>query len=115
MELDAVPAVKTTPDGFPSGSWSFGPISVAWSLRNDNEVDVTLSILGIQVDTLSGTITSNDASLSDNVNILGIVKGTLTIEADYAAGSTTNGLYIKGSISGPGFNVPNFSYRIIAW
>jgi hypothetical protein len=115
MELPIVPTSKTTPDGFPSGSWTFGPLTVTWSLKNNDEVDVAVSILGIQIDTLTGSVTSTSTRISDNVNVLGIVSGTITLEADYAPNSTTNGLYVKGQLSGPGFNLPSFSYRIIPW
>jgi hypothetical protein len=109
------PGTKKTPDNFPNGNWSFGPLAVKWDLKSNNEIDVSVSVLGFQIDKLSGGISPNNSSVTDNVNVLGLITGTVTLEGDYTAGASTNGLYVKGQLAGPGFDLPKFSYRIIAW
>jgi hypothetical protein len=97
-----------TTDAFPSGTWSFGPVTVSWDLTAGNEADVTVSVLGIQVDTLKGSIKNGTVTVENAINILGLVTGTLELDGK------PDGLYISGELKGPGFDLP-FSHRIIAW
>ena len=102
------------PDKLPSGSWGIGPLLVQWSLQPNNEVDVTVSVLGIQIDELDITLNQKDAEVKDNVDILGIVKGTIGLKAIYGQ-PNGNGLYLEGELSGPGFDTGQLNYCIIPW
>ncbi len=95
-------------DTLPSGTWTLGPVTVSWNLTGGNEVDVTVSVLGIQVDKLTGTLTANGPVIRNDVNVFGIVEGVLELEGK------SDGLYIAGELKGPGFDLP-FNHRIIAW
>lgn len=103
-----------TPDAFPNGNWGIGPITVSWNLKEHDEIDVTVSVFGIQIDTLTGTVAHNNAKITNDIDVLGLAKGTLTLEGDYAQNSSNNGLWLKGHLSGPGFSIP-LNYRIVAW
>jgi hypothetical protein len=102
-------------DNFPSGSWSWGPLTVAWSLKNNDEIDVSAKVLGIDVDDLTGVIGPNDLKLSDQLSVLGIVTGNVTLEAKYSQGPATDGLWFTGQIKGPGFDTGSQTVRIISW
>jgi hypothetical protein len=108
MAVAAVAPITKTTDGFPSGSWSFGPVTVSWDLTAGNEADVTVSVLGIPVDTLKGSIKNGTVTVEDTINILGLVSGNLELDGK------PDGLYISGELKGPGFDLP-FNHRIIAW
>jgi hypothetical protein len=111
----AAPAAVANTDKFPSGSWGFGPLAINWDLKAGNEVDVDLSVLGLDIDSLSGTLSSGNAQLTDTLNILNIVKGTITLDAKYGATDNTNGLYVMGDLTGPGFHYGPLNHRIISW
>jgi hypothetical protein len=102
-------------DSLPSGTWGLGPISISWSFSNYDEVDIAISILGIAVDKLTGTISPTATTLDDTVNILGIITGSLALEAKYATTDNTNGLYLTGQLSGPDFNTNALNVRILSW
>ena len=53
--------------------------------------------------------------MSDNINVLGIVNGTLGISAVYGRTDNTNGLYLIGKLTGPGFDTGLMNFRIIPW
>lgn len=103
-----------TPDTLPQGTWGIGPLLISWSLKSGNEVSVTASVLGIQVDALSLTLNSKTSQVSDNIDLLGIVTGTIGLEAKYGQ-ATGNGLYVTGQLSGPGFNTGILNHIIIPW
>jgi hypothetical protein len=110
-----MPTAATGTDKLPSGSWTFGPLTVQWSIKPNDEVDVDLSVFGIDVDTLSGTLTKTAATIANHVDVLGIVKGDLSFTAKFDQGSTTDGLWIGGQIKGPGFDSGVLNHRIIPW
>lgn len=110
-----VPIATSGSDKFPSGSWSYGPLNIQWSLKENDEVDVEVSILGIDVDDLTGTLTSNSASLSDELNVLGLVKGSLGLTAKYSQGPEIDGLWITGQITAGSWNSGVLNHRIIPW
>jgi hypothetical protein len=106
--------MAATPDKFPSGSWGFGPVLVQWSLKSINEADVTVSVLGIQIDELDLLLNKGCAEVSSDINLLDLVKGTLGLKAIYDQ-PNGNGLYINGQLSGPGFDTGVLNYCIIPW
>ena len=107
--------MAASPDTLPSGSWSLGPLTVTWSLKSGNEVDVTFSVLGIDIDTLSGTLNNQDFEVKDNINLLGLVTGTIGLKAVYGGAPGTNGLHIEGRLQGPGFDTGDMDFIIIPW
>ena len=110
-----VPVATAGTDSYPSGSWSFGPIKVDWDVKAGDELDISVSVFGIDVDDLSGTLNSNTASISDRVNLLNIITGTLTLTAKYNQGPSADGLWISGELKGPLFDTGNLNHRIIPW
>lgn len=102
-------------DQFPSGSWGFGPINIKWSVKDNNEIDIDVSVLGIDVDDLTGTLTSNSASLSDTLDVLGIVKGTLGLTAKWNQGAATDGLWISGQVTAGTWSSGTLNHRIVPW
>ena len=102
-------------DTLPSGTWGLGPLLIAWSLINQDEIDISFSILGIDIDTLTGIIGPGNTTIQDTVNVLGIVTGDLALEAKFATTDGSNGLYLTGQVSGPGFNTNTLNARIIPW
>ena len=100
-------------DTLPSGSWGIGPLIVHWDLKALNEVDVTVSVLGVNVDTLSGTVNSTDAVIESDVNILGVVTGHLKISAIYV--DPDAGLWIEGELKAPGIDTGALKHRIVSW
>lgn len=116
MAMLAPQAVSaTSQDKLPSGSWGFGPINIQWSLEDNDEVDIQVSVLGINVDKLSGTLNANNASVDDNLDILGIVKGDLTFTAKYNQGPGVDGLWVSGQVSAGPWNSGQMNHRIVPW
>jgi hypothetical protein len=112
-EAPEVMAIGT--DKLPSGTWNLGPVNIQWSLKAINEIAVDLSIFGIDVDTLSGTLGPHSTKLQDTINVLGIVTGPLALTATYGAADDRNGLYLEGRLSGPGFDTGPLNSRIVPW
>jgi hypothetical protein len=110
-----VPVAVTGSDNLPSGSWSFGPLTVQWSIKSDDEIDIDVSVFGFDIDKLTGTLTSQATTIADTVNVLGLVTGNLSFTAQYGQGSTTDGLWIDGQLKGPGFDTGVLHHRIIPW
>jgi hypothetical protein len=102
-------------DTLPSGTWNLGPVAIVWDVKDSDEIDVNVSILGINVDTLSGTLSTGDVVIKDTVNILGIITGDLSLEAKYATTDNTNGLYLTGQLSGSGFNTNTLNIKLLSW
>lgn len=111
----AVPVAATGTDKLPSGSWSFGPIGAEWSIKDNDEIDIEVSVFGFDIDDLSGTLTSTAATITDTVNILNLITGTLSFTAKYNQGPTSDGLWIGGQLKGPGFDTGVLNHRIIPW
>jgi hypothetical protein len=111
----AVPTATGGTDQLPSGSWGFGPISIQWSIEPNNEVDVQVSVLGINVDKLSGTLSSSQAGISDTLNVLGIVNGSLGLAVKYGQGPSADGLWISGQVTAGSWNSGALNHRLIAW
>ncbi|CAJ2849146.1 Uncharacterised protein [Burkholderia pseudomallei] len=103
-----------TTDKFPSGSWGIGPLVINWNLRAGNEVAVSVSVLGVQIDELDITINQKNAEVKNDVSVLGLVSGVIGLNAVYDQPSG-NGLYFEGQLSGPGFDTGNLYYCIIHW
>jgi hypothetical protein len=110
-----VGAALANTDKFPSGSWGFGPLGIQWSLKAGNEVDVDVSVLGVDIDDLTGSLKPGDATLTNTLNVVDIVKGTTALEAKYGPKDNTNGLYLTGDLSGPGFHYGPLNHRIVSW
>jgi hypothetical protein len=106
--------MASTPDKLPSGSWGFGPVLIQWDLQADNEVLVDVSVLGIQVDELTGTLNGEKLNIDDKIDLLGIVKGEIGLEAKYGQ-PNGNGLYVDLELTAPGFDIGPVSYCIIPW
>lgn len=102
-------------DKLPSGTWKLGPVNIQWRLTGINEVDAAVSIFGVDIDTLSGTLNSDTTELQDTVNVLGVVTGTLALLAKYEMADDRNGLYLDGRLTGPGFDTGPLNSRIISW
>lgn len=102
-------------DKLPSGTWSLGPLNITWSLKSASEIDVDVSVFGIDVDTLSGTLSATNMKIGDTINILGLITGNLGIEAKYNSPGNDNGLYLEGQLSGPGFSTGPLNFRIVPW
>jgi hypothetical protein len=115
MAMAGIPIAAAGTDKLPSGSWSYGPITVQWSVKNNDELDISISILGFDIDDLSGTLSPNDAKVTNTINILGLIAGSLTFEAKYNQGPATDGLWISGQLKGPGFDTGVLNHRIIPW
>ena len=107
------PALGT--DKFPSGSWTLGPLTIQWSLKAGNVVDIEVSVFGVDVDSLKGTLSGTTTKIQDDVSVLGIVTGSIAVEAKYNTGNNNDGLYLEGRLTGPGFDTGQLSHRIISW
>jgi hypothetical protein len=110
----SAPLAAAGTDRFPSGSWGLGPINIQWSLKSGNEVDVDVSVIGVKIDTLTGTLSAQNTRLQDDLNILGIVQGALALEARYGL-ADDSGLYVEGQLQGPGFNTGQLRSKILSW
>ncbi|HVP84869.1 MAG TPA: hypothetical protein VMS78_09120 [Rhizomicrobium sp.] len=102
-------------DTLPSGSWGIGPLVIHWSLKSQSEIDVEVSVFGIDVDELTATLSARNAKISDDIDILGIITGSIGLEARFAPGAKDNGLYLEGRLSGPGFDTGEMDFRIVPW
>jgi hypothetical protein len=111
----AVPKATSGPDQLPSGSWGFGPINILWSIEPNNEVDVQVSVLGINVDKLSGTLSAQQAALQEELNVLGLVTGNLGFATKTGQGPVGDGLWITGQVTAGGWQSGQLNHRIIAW
>ena len=109
------PQAASGDDHFPSGSWNFGPVGITWDLAANNEVDVSVTVLGISVDKLSGTINQQNCEIKDNINVLGIVTGTIGVKADYSGNAAQSGLWLEGQLTGPHFDTGPLNVRIVSW
>jgi hypothetical protein len=99
----------------PSGTWILGPVTLAWSLQDLDEIDLTVSVLGVTVDTLAGTLSKTQTEIADQINVFDLVKGSLSLTAKYDTTDGTNGLYLAGQLTGPGFDTGVLSVKIISW
>jgi hypothetical protein len=88
-------------------------LTIQWSLKPLNEVDVSVSLLGVDVDDLKGTLNSTDLQLSSEINLVAI-HGNVILEAKYNA-ANQNGLWIGGRLQGPGFDTGQMNWPIIPW
>ena len=112
----SIPAATTgVADNFPSGSWGFGPVSISWSVKGGDEIDVSVSVLGINVDQLSGTLSPTATSVSDNLNILGVITGALTLTAKYSQGPAIDGLWVSGQVTAGPWKSGTLNHRILPW
>lgn len=102
-----------SPDKLPSGSWGIGPLNIQWSLKSLTEVDVSVSLFGIDIDDLKATLSGTQMEISDEINLLA-VQGTITLDVKYDV-PNQNGLWIGGRLQGPGFDTGQMNYRIIPW
>jgi hypothetical protein len=98
----------------PSGSWSFGVLTVTWSINNDDSIDVKLSVAGFDVADVTGTLTSTNTSIDDKVSLLGVITGDLTLTAKYNDG-TDNGLWISGQITAGSWSSGQLNHCILPW
>lgn len=105
----------TTADKLPGGTWGWGPISLTWDLNAQGGVDVDVSILGIDIDTLSGSLNADGASLSDTLDILGIVQGVLGLKLVRGQGPAQDGLWVSGHFTAGPFNPPPFNIRVVSF
>lgn len=110
-----VPTAASGSDKFPTGSWSYGPLNVQWNIKNNDEVDVDVSVLGIDVDELSGTLTADKSSVSNQLAVLGIVKGSLGLTANYNQGPDIDGMWITGQVTAGPWDSGVLNHRIIPW
>ncbi len=115
MATSPIPVATGGTDKLPSGSWSFGPVNIEWSLRPNNAVDIDVSILGFDIDNLTGTLSSDNRTLSETLDILGLVKGDLELEAKFGQGSSGDGLWVTGQISAGSWHSGQLNHRIITW
>lgn len=104
-----------TPDLLPSGSWGIGPLLIKWDLKPGNEIDVQVSALGINLDTLSGSLDKANLKIEDKVDLLGIVTGNIELLTVHGAKDNTNGLHIEGRLSGPGFDTGKLDHILVHW
>jgi hypothetical protein len=105
----------TGTDTLPSGTWGLGPLSINWSIKSLTEIDVQITVFGIDVDDLKGTLSPANTKIEDDLNVLGIVTGDIAIEAKYNQGPATDGLYLEGQLKGPGFDTGQLNIRIVPW
>lgn len=115
--MTTAPATPKSPvDALPSGSFSIGIVGVQWSVKSATEVDVTVSVLGVSVDTLDATLSGTDSKIVNSVNVLGLVTGTLGVEAVYGDPTpANNGLWLEGQLTTiGGVKLGPFKYNIIA-
>ena len=108
-------AARIGNDHFPSGSWGLGPLNIQWSIKDLDEVDVDVSILGIDIDHLSGTIDKGKLSIGNHVSVLGLISGDLEIEAIHDQGVAADGLWLEGQLAGIGFNTGPLMVRLFSW
>jgi hypothetical protein len=102
-------------DGFPSGSWGFGPVSITWSLKAANAVDVGVSVLGINIDNLTGTLSPGNCSLKDNLAVLGVVNGSLELDAIYQGTPAEQGIWVRGEFKVLGIDSGVLNHRIVSF
>jgi hypothetical protein len=100
-------------DKKPGGTWTWGPLGITWDLNDQGGVDVEVSVLGIDIDTLSGSINPNGAGLSDTIDILGLVTGTLGLNLIVGQGPAKDGLWLTGQFTAEGYSTGPFNVRIV--
>jgi hypothetical protein len=88
-------------------------LNIQWGLKSGNEVDVSVSLFGIDIDDIKGTLSPTDLALSSNINLLAI-EGTLTLDVKYSSPGQ-NGVWVGGRLQGPNFDTGLMNWRIIAW
>lgn len=115
MATSPIPVATGGTDKLPSGSWSFGPVTIQWSLQANNAVDVEVSVLGFDIDNLTGTLSTNNTSLSETLDILGLVKGDLELVAKFGQGPSGDGLWVTGQINAGHWQSGQLNHRIIPW
>ncbi len=115
MATATVPVATSGTDKLPSGSWSFGPVNIQWSQQPNNQVHVEVSVLGFDIDNLTGTLSSNNSSLSETLDILGLVKGDLELTSKFGGGPSVDGLWVTGQISAGSWQSGQLNHRIIPW
>ncbi len=105
----------TGTDTLPSGTWALGPLNINWSIKSLTEIDIQITVFGIDVDDLKGTLSPTNAEIESELNILGLVTGNVAVRAVYNQGPATDGLYLIGQLEGPGFNTGELNIRIVPW
>ena len=98
------PAAPATQSGSsaPSGSWTLVPglLEVKWDYDSTkDEVDISVTFLWWTIGSLTGMLSSAQFDLKDNINLLGLIQGSLEISAVYSvvAGGDAPGLWISGN------------------
>lgn len=99
-------------DLFPSGSWAFGPVTIQWSLQSDDKIVVHMSVLGIDVDEVSGTLSPTNPKLTSNLNILSTIRGHIILEAKLGEGANADGLWVEDQVTAPGFDTGLLNLRL---
>jgi hypothetical protein len=97
---------------FSGGSWGYGPLEIHWQFKNDDEIDVDLSLLGIKIADLSGTLTKNDAEIMGEAGVLDVVKLRISLKAEWTGPDA--GLTAEGELVAFGLD-KKFKQKLISW
>lgn len=85
-----------------SGSWVIVPglLTINWTYKAaDNQVAVAANVLWFTIDTLTGTLTKAAAILTDTVDILDVITGSLSLDAEFAGTPAKRaGFWVSGSL-----------------